>query len=176
MKNIFLRYCKIGTGTCRSCVGGWGKLLRSYCSRNGFSHLPIWQSWTGCSNYYAGNYQSNVVLPKNSIQRPKEFVGSKIELKTQGLRQGNGAVPRSWCVISIMILWVHGAKGHGAKFIAPMSKVWGWISAILFVDDMDVLHFNMETPETVYEVHRALQSADTNWRKLIIATGGSVCV
>jgi hypothetical protein len=44
----------------------------------------------------------------------KEFSGSTIEVKTQGLCQGNGASLARWCAISIMILWAHGAKGHRA--------------------------------------------------------------
>ncbi len=42
------------------------------------------------------------------------FAGSTIEVKTQGLGQGNGASLAGWCVISIMILRAHGKKGHGA--------------------------------------------------------------
>ncbi len=53
----------------------------------------------------------------------KTFAGSTIKIKTQGLGQGNGASPTGWCAISITILWVHGAKGQGAHFIAPMSQV-----------------------------------------------------
>jgi hypothetical protein len=53
----------------------------------------------------------------------KTFAGSSIEIKMQGLGQGNGASPAGWCVISIVILQAHGAKGHGAQFIAPMSLV-----------------------------------------------------
>jgi hypothetical protein len=47
----------------------------------------------------------------------KVFAGLSIEIKTQGLGQGNGASLAGWCVISIMILQAHGAKGHGAQFI-----------------------------------------------------------
>ncbi len=42
------------------------------------------------------------------------FAGSMIDVKMQGLGQGNGASPAGWCIISIMILWAHGKKGHGA--------------------------------------------------------------
>jgi hypothetical protein len=41
----------------------------------------------------------------------KTFAGSSIEIKMQGLGQGNGASPAGWCVISIVILRVHSAKG-----------------------------------------------------------------
>ena len=65
----------------------------------------------------------------------KEFAGSTIEVKTQGLGQGNGASPAGWCIISIMILWAHGAKGHGAHFIVPMSHVPSSLSVILYVNE-----------------------------------------
>jgi hypothetical protein len=51
----------------------------------------------------------------------KVCAGLSIKIKTQGLGQSNGASPAGWCMISIMILWAHGAKGHGAQFIASMS-------------------------------------------------------
>jgi hypothetical protein len=102
----------------------------------------------------------------------KVFAGLLIEIKTQGSGQGNGASPAGWCVISIMILRAHGAKGHGAQFIAPMSQVRRSFLAILYVHDMDLLHLNMEGDESVQEVHMALQWSIENWGKLLIATGG----
>ncbi len=53
----------------------------------------------------------------------KMFAGSSTKIKTQGLGQGNGASPAGWCVISIVILRAHGAKGHDVQFITPMSLV-----------------------------------------------------
>jgi hypothetical protein len=44
-----------------------------------------------------------------------KFAGSGIGIKTQGMTQGNGALPAGWAVISICILNAHGKKGHGAK-------------------------------------------------------------
>ena len=104
----------------------------------------------------------------------KTFAGSSIEIKTQGLGQGNGASPAGWCVISIVLLWAHGAKGHGAQFIAPMSLVRCSLSAILYVEDTDLLHINMDAEELIDEVHTAIQSAIANWGKLLIVTGGSL--
>jgi hypothetical protein len=74
----------------------------------------------------------------------KDFARSSIEIKTQGMGQGSRASPAGWCVISIMILQVHVAKGHGAQFIAPMSQVRRSLLAILYINDMDLLHLNME--------------------------------
>ena len=104
----------------------------------------------------------------------KTFAGSSIEIKTQGLGQGNGASPAGWCVISIVILRAHGAKGHGAHFMAPMSLVRRSLSAILYVDDTDLLHINMDAEESIVEVHAAIQRAIENWGRLLIATGGTL--
>jgi hypothetical protein len=104
----------------------------------------------------------------------KRFAGSSIEIKTQGLGQGNGAAPAGWCAISIVILRAHGAKGHGAHFMAPMSQVRSSLSAILYVDDTDLIHINMNADESIVEVHAAIQRAIENWGRLLIATGGTL--
>ncbi len=95
-------------------------------------------------------------------------------MKTQGLGQGNGASLAGWCVISITILWAHGTKGHGAHFIAPLSQVRSSLSVILYVDDTNLLHLNMDGDEMIFETHAALQCAIENWGKLLIATGGTL--
>ena len=71
-----------------------------------------------------------------------------------------------------MILQAHGAKGPGAHYIGPLSQVHSSLSAILYVDDTDLVHLNMDGNETVVEVHTTLQHAIDNWVKLLIATGG----
>jgi hypothetical protein len=104
----------------------------------------------------------------------KTFAGSFTKIKMQGLGQGNGDSPAGWCVISIVILWGHGAKGHGAQFIAPMSLVQRSLLAILYVNNTDLLHINMDAEELIDEVHTAIQNAIADWSKLLIATGGSL--
>ena len=104
----------------------------------------------------------------------KTFAGSSIDIKTQGLGQGNGAASAGWCVISIVILRAHGKKGHGAQFIAPMSLVRSSLSAILYVDDTDLLHINMDVEESIFDVHAAMQRSIENWGHLLIATGGTL--
>ncbi len=87
----------------------------------------------------------------------KDFASSMVEIETQGLGQGNGVSPAGWCVISIMILQAHGAKGHGVQFLAPISHVRQSLLAILYVEDTDLLHLNMECNKLVQDVHVALQ-------------------
>ena len=44
------------------------------------------------------------------------YADSTVNVKFQGLSQGNGAAPAGWAVISITILQAYKHKGHGARF------------------------------------------------------------
>jgi hypothetical protein len=101
----------------------------------------------------------------------KGFAGGGISIKTQGLTQGNGASLAGWAVISICILGAHGKKGHGAKFYCPISKLKEHLSAILYVDDTDILHIDLTKDKSVDEAHRAIQESVNSWGNLLIATG-----
>jgi hypothetical protein len=101
-----------------------------------------------------------------------KFPGGRIRIKTQGLTQGNSASPAGWAVISIIILNAHGKKGHGAKFVCPIAKLTSHLSAILYVDDTDLLHLNLEEDESVATVQELIQASVVNWGNLLIATGG----
>ena len=103
-----------------------------------------------------------------------EFAGATAEVKTQGLCQGNGAAPAGWAVISITILNAHKRKGHGAKFLCPISLVRTNLAAVLYVDDTDVIHLDMTKEEDKLETLHHLQRSVDNWGKLLIATGGSL--
>ena len=84
-------------------------------------------------------------------------MGSTIEVKFQGIYQGNGAAPAGWVVISITIINYHKRKFHGGRFIFPISRREGHLSAILFVDDTDLIRIDMNQDQLVYESHAAMQ-------------------
>jgi hypothetical protein len=107
--------------------------------------------------------QEMIFFVRTAFGDSKDFAGLTIKVKTQGLGQGNGASPAGWCVISIMILWMHGAKGHSAHFIVPMSHVQSNLSTILYVDHTDLLHLNSLTAKSVLagEKHVATYSIST---------------
>jgi hypothetical protein len=100
------------------------------------------------------------------------YAGGGISVKTQGLTQGNGASLAGWAVISICIIGAHRKKGHGAKFHCPITHLKHHLSAILYVDDTDLLHINLSKNETVNKVHRAIQDSVHSWGNLLIATRG----
>ena len=56
-------------------------------------------------------------------------------------------------MISIALLNVHKKKGHGAHFCFPISRKIGHLAAILFVDDNDLIHINMDKDQTEEDAH-----------------------
>ena len=104
----------------------------------------------------------------------KNFRGHKIAVKFQGLCQGNGAAPAGWAVISIVILEAHKRKGHGGHFVCPISRRTGHLSAILFVDDNNLIHIDTEKDQSAEEAAYELQSSIDRWGRLLIALGGSL--
>ncbi len=76
--------------------------------------------------------------------------------------------------MSIVILNAHRRRGHGAKFLCPISLVCSNLAAVLFVDDIDVIHLDMTQQESVVEALHRLQESVYKWGKLLIATGGSL--
>jgi hypothetical protein len=102
------------------------------------------------------------------------FFGSRISIKTQGLCQGNGAAPAGWAGISICIIGAHKKKGHGAKFLYPITQLQHHLSAILYVDDTNLLHIDLTKHESINEVHLAIQESVNSWGNLLIATGGAL--
>ena len=103
-----------------------------------------------------------------------DFAGAQVEIKTQGLCQGNGAAPAGWAVVSIAILRAHKKRGHGAQFCCSISLVRSDLSAVLYVDDTDVIHIRMNETESVQDAFLGLQESVISWGRLLIATGGSL--
>ena len=101
------------------------------------------------------------------------FAHSAIEVKYQGLCQGNGAAPAGWAVISITILRAHKKNGHGALFRCPVTQLKFVLSAVLFVDDCDLIHIDMANEESLPQTFESMQASILSWGRLLIATGGS---
>ena len=100
-----------------------------------------------------------------------DFASSRVEIKTQGLCQGNGAAPAGWAVVSICLINAHKKRGHGGHFICPISKLKSHIAGVIYVDDTDLIHFRMEELEDREETFFGLQEAIVNWGKLLLASG-----
>ena len=103
----------------------------------------------------------------------KNYAGSKIKLKFQGLFQGSSASLKGWEVINITILCAHKRKGHGGHFLCPISNLIGHLAALLFVDDTYLIHINLKAEETVTVAHQYMRDIISNWGQIIIASGGA---
>ena len=75
---------------------------------------------------------------------------------------------------SVSIIHVHKKDGHDATFLCPITTLRHHATGILFFDDTDIIHINMETDETVDDTHLALQQNLNSWGQLLIATGGAL--
>ena len=111
---------------------------------------------------------------KHEASDSTKFAGGVIRIKTQGLCQGNSAAPAGWGVVSVVLLNAHKQKGYGAKFLCPITKLSQHLAAVLYVDDTNLIHIDMEKTETVQEAYNAIQNAVTNWGNLFIASGGAL--
>jgi hypothetical protein len=76
-----------------------------------------------------------------------DFASLKFKIKTQGLCQGNGASLAGWAVVSICIINAHKKLGHGAHFMCPITKLKSHIAGVIYIDNMDLIHFCMDTHE-----------------------------
>jgi hypothetical protein len=103
-----------------------------------------------------------------------KFATSSLEIKTQGLCQGNRASPAGWAVVSICIISAHKKKGHGAHFLCPITKLKSHIAGVIYVDDTDLIHFRMEETEDALDAFFGIQEAITNWGKLLLASGSTL--
>ena len=61
--------------------------------------------------------QEMIFFLRTAFGDSKDFAGLTVDIKTQGLCQGNSAAPAGWTVVSIVIL-NDRRRGHGAKFYA----------------------------------------------------------
>ncbi len=104
----------------------------------------------------------------------KEFASTTGRIKTQGMCQGNGAVPAGWTVDSIAMLNAHKRKGQGIQLQSLITKQSTQLAGSIFVDDTNVEHLDMNKAGAIEEAHGALQESTTNWGWLLIATGGAL--
>jgi hypothetical protein len=102
-----------------------------------------------------------------------DFANCKIEVKYQGLCQGNGAAPAGWAVISITVVRAHIRKVHGATFVCPISKLKFILAAVLFVDNCDLIHIDMVNDESTLQTFDKMHASVNSWGMLLIATCGT---
>ena len=93
----------------------------------------------------------------------------------QGILQGNGAAPTTWVIISTPLLNMLRAAGNGAKFESPLSHEQSHIVGFAFVDDTDLVAFDMTTDDARWNnVEQEMQDAINRWEGGLKSTGGAI--
>ena len=77
-------------------------------------------------------------------------------------------------MIFITIINAHKRKGHGGHFLCPITRREGHLSSIIFVDNIDLIHIDMDKDQSVHEAKTVMKESIVNWGRLLIATGGSL--
>jgi hypothetical protein len=103
-----------------------------------------------------------------------DYASSKVEIKTQGLCQGNGAAPAGWAVVSICIIKAHKKKGHGTHFLCPITKLKNHIAGVIYMDNTNLIHFCMDERQVEEDTFFGIQEAIINWGQLLLASGGAL--
>ncbi len=104
----------------------------------------------------------------------KEFAWSTGGIKTHGLCQGNGAAPAIWTATNITMINMHKRKDYSTHLVNPISEGGLHLFGSIFVDNTDLEHFDMRHIETTEEAHAKFQESIVNWRRLLIAIGGTL--
>ena len=100
--------------------------------------------------------------------------GGTPESICMGLIQGSGAAPGVWTAMSTVILGAYKTKGYGASLLSGWSGLSIPLSALLYVDDTDLLHKPDCNTTPISAFVPWVQQATNFWAHLLQATGGSL--
>jgi hypothetical protein len=100
--------------------------------------------------------------------------GGSHKSRCMGLVQGSGAAPGAWIAVSTVIIGAYKKKGYGAHLVGGWSQQKIPLSALLYVDDTDLLHKQEQTPSTLDKLVPWVQEATNHWGHLLQATGGNL--
>jgi hypothetical protein len=100
--------------------------------------------------------------------------GGSQKSRCMGLVQGSGAAPGAWIAVSTVIVGAYKKKGYGAHLVGGWSQQQIPLSALLYVDDTDLLHKQENTPSSLDTLVPWVQEATNHWGHLLQATGGNL--
>ena len=102
----------------------------------------------------------------------RSFGGTK-EDPSMGLGQGNGMAPPGFTSMNTLMINGYNSLGHGVELASAWSGLLFILSAVIFVDDTDLLHM-AEKFMTEEEFILKVQLATDDWAGIVNATGGSL--
>ena len=101
----------------------------------------------------------------------KTFYSGTQDKPLQGGGQGNGAAGPMWIAISIILLKIIATLSINATLIAEIFLTTLTLSAIVYVDDTDILITAKET-ETTDDLKQSAQKIISKWCRALWISGG----
>jgi hypothetical protein len=89
-----------------------------------------------------------------------------------GLGQGSGASPPGFLALSSLTINAYQRMGHGAKILSSFSRQLFHLTAVMYFNDTDLLHWPKSSCINLKELVALVQKATTNYGCLAIALGG----
>jgi hypothetical protein len=89
-----------------------------------------------------------------------------------GLGQGSGASLPGFMALSSLIINAYHRLGHGAKILSLYSSCLFHLSAVMYVDDTDLLHWPESAAVEPKELIAQVQNAMMDYGRLAQASGG----
>jgi hypothetical protein len=93
----------------------------------------------------------------------------------QGVGQGNGAGPAIWAAVSAPLLEFLHSRRRGVTFRSPITDEYTCVSAMVFVDDADIIG-GLETEDSSLDddLRRILQAQVSDWANALRVSGGAI--
>jgi hypothetical protein len=104
----------------------------------------------------------------------KSFFGGTKSVPYRGLGQGNSAALPAFTAVSTLLIMAFVGMGHGNTVNSAITGFCFSIAAIMYVDDTNLLTWTRSTCMSDEDFLQQVQSAVTDWSKLVIATGGAL--
>lgn len=150
----------------------YDRVLHSIASlayqRIGIPKPPV-QCMLKCIQEMKHQIRTNFGISEETLQKRYTMI------PLQGILQGNGASPTTWVLISTPLLNMLRTHGNGAKFKAPISKELSHIVGFAFVDDTDLITFDMQSDNRDWDdITTQMQQAIDRWEGGLKTTGGAI--
>jgi hypothetical protein len=119
-----------------------------------------------------------------TLQKMNRFIGTAfgvslssfrcVDVPFQGLRQGNGAGPTGWAVVSAPIINMVRAAGFGATFVSALTCAVIKFVCYAFVNDTNLIHSRPGDEYPGSELIPKMQDAVDHWEGGLRASGGAL--
>ena len=91
---------------------------------------------------------------------------------SQGYEQRNCAFPPGLPALSTLVVNAYHRMGHGAKLTSAYTSWMFILAPVMYVDDADLLHWDMSPTTSSEELVQQVQEVTNNWGLPGQATGG----